>query len=181
MNYLRNGAIILIVSGLILALIALLHMAPAQSYPAMPDPALTPGAALDTDPTVICAPGYARAHRVWHDKRGTAAKYGIPWSAAVTMEDDDLVPIGLGGNNADPRNHWLQQCLAWENIHNGIRECTAGEAWEKDKLEHQWEQKLHAACRAGDMILAKQILDAGHHFFLSGQWAQAIHLKDTLP
>jgi hypothetical protein len=40
----------------------------------MPDPELTPGAVADTDPAIVCAPGYSRSHRVWHDKFDTFAR-----------------------------------------------------------------------------------------------------------
>ncbi len=40
--------------------------------PSMPDPQLTPGAVADTDPAIVCAPGYSRSHRVWHDKLGSS-------------------------------------------------------------------------------------------------------------
>jgi len=41
---------------------------------ALPDPTLTPGAVATNDASVICAPGYARSHRVWGDKAGTLRK-----------------------------------------------------------------------------------------------------------
>jgi len=56
----------------------------------------------------ICVHGYAHAHRVWHDKWGTLARYGIPHNRTTRYEDDDLIPVCLGGDNADPRNHWPQ-------------------------------------------------------------------------
>lgn len=98
--------------------------------PAMPDPHLTLGAVRSTSITEICSPGYAHAHRVWGadplDKASTLAKYGLPRRDRRLYEDDDLVPVCLGGDNADPRNHWPQ---LW------------AEARRKDALE--W-----AACRA---------------------------------
>jgi hypothetical protein len=72
----------------------------------MPDPQLSPGAVADADPAVVCAPGYSRSRRVWHDKTATLAKYRIPPSEAGRYEDDDPVPICLGGDNASPLNHW---------------------------------------------------------------------------
>jgi hypothetical protein len=50
--------------------------------PPIADPQLTPGAVADTDPAIVCAPGYSRSHRVWHDKIGTPAKYGDPAAEA---------------------------------------------------------------------------------------------------
>jgi hypothetical protein len=62
----------------------------------MPDPQLTPGAVADTNPAVVCAPGYSRSHRVWHDKIGTLAKYGIPPSEAGAFDR------GRSGLRAEP-------------------------------------------------------------------------------
>ena len=109
-----------------LAAAALLCAAPAlgQSVPPTPDNRLTPGAVASTDPATVCAfvngESYSRRHRVWDDKRSTLAKYGLPWSDHELVEDDDRVPVCLGGDNADPRNHWPQR---WQ------------EAREKDRLE----------------------------------------------
>lgn len=140
----------------------------------MPDPQLTPGAVDPScDATVACRPGYAREHRTWRDKYGTARKYGISWTQAKDMEDDDLVPIGLCGDNAVPANHWMQPCSVWRAIGTrGLRECVAGEAYEKDKKEWTWEDKVRIACHIGDMAQAQQIIDAGQHFFLSGEWTR---------
>ena len=43
----------------------------------LPNKALTPGAIAETRTAVLCVHGYAKAHRVWRDKAGTLAKYGI--------------------------------------------------------------------------------------------------------
>jgi hypothetical protein len=135
-------------------------LAHGQTLPATPNAALTPGAILDTDPAVICAPGYARGHRVWHDKRSTLLKYGIAPANARQYEDDDLVPVCLGGNNADPRNHWTQPIA---------------EAREKDE---KLEWPICRAICSGDYLQRGQALLDAQHFFLSGQWAQALHLKE---
>jgi hypothetical protein len=72
----------------------------------LPNKELTPGAFAETHTAVLCMHGYARAHRVWRDKAGTLAKYGIAPDRAFLFEDDDLIPVCLGGNNASPLNHW---------------------------------------------------------------------------
>jgi hypothetical protein len=69
-----------------------------------------------------CAPRYSRAHRVWRDKVGTLAKYGIPLADAGRYEDDDRAPMCLGGDNASPLNHWPEP---WD------------EAERKDELERR--------------------------------------------
>jgi hypothetical protein len=74
----------------------------------LPDTRLTPGAVAETRTAVICVRGYLQAHRVWHDKIGTLAKYGISPDQADLFEDDDLIPVCLGGENASPLNHWAQ-------------------------------------------------------------------------
>jgi hypothetical protein len=97
----------------------------------LPDHTLTPGAIAETSTAVICAPGYARAHRVWHDKTATLAKYGIPRDQAAQYEDDDLVAVCLGGANASPLNHWAQQRSAhlgaadkdWLEVHLHAKVC----------------------------------------------------------
>jgi hypothetical protein len=122
-----------------------LLMAFGGSSPTMPDPRLTPGAVADTDPAIICAPGYSRSHRVWHDKIGTLAKYGIPQAEADRYEDDDRVPICLGGDNASPLNHWPEP---WE------------EAERKDALERR-------ICRA--VCAGRLTLPAAQAIFL-GDW-----------
>jgi hypothetical protein len=54
-----------------------------------PNKELTPGAIAETLAAVLCVHGYAKAHRVWRDKAGTLAKYGI---ARDRASDDDLIP-----------------------------------------------------------------------------------------
>jgi hypothetical protein len=105
-----------------------------------PDDRLTPGALATTNTNEVCGGGpgdYSRRHRVWNDKPSTLAKYGIPPPAARLYEDDDRVPVCLGGNNADPRNHWPQP---WHD------------AREKDQLE-AWA--CRAVCDSHSMPLAK--------------------------
>lgn len=115
----------------------------------LPDPRLTPGAVTGATTAEICAPGYARAHRVWpwpEGKRETLRRYGLPWALARDYEDDDLVPVCLGGDNADVRNHWPQP---WP------------EARAKDRVEAEM-------CRA---VCAGEIgLKAAQERFLRGQW-----------
>ena len=94
-------------AAIMLALLAAIPAVADDSF-SLPNPALTPGAVAEMRTEVICAPGYSRAHRTWRDKAGTLAKYGIPFDQAAQFEDDDLIPVCAGGDNADPRNHWPQ-------------------------------------------------------------------------
>jgi hypothetical protein len=123
--------------------------------PSLPDPALTPGAVIPNY-KMICVPPYAPP-RVWHDKRGTLAKQGIPLSSAYLYEDDDRVPTCLGGNNADPKNHWAQPCTRWSPTHR----CLAGDAHDKDV---QLELPICRAVCAGRMTVPE-----GQAIFL-GDW-----------
>jgi hypothetical protein len=144
---------------LVLAFILVSAAAIAAEPAAVPDQRLTPGVIRDTDPTVVCALGYARTHRVWHDKASTLIKYGLSPSQTRDFEDDDRVPICAGGDNADPGNHWPQRCTEWE----GLR-CVAGPAFEKDQLD-AWV--CRAVCDEHRMPLA-----AAQRMFL-GDWRAA--------
>ena len=81
-------------------------------WPEVPDDALTPGAVATSDKGEICGRvgglTYTKRNRVWEAKNGTLIKYGVPLSLRTSFQDDDRVPVCLGGDNADPRNHWPQ-------------------------------------------------------------------------
>lgn len=91
--------------------LALLWAAPAHGQ----DATLTPGAVATSDPAVFCPRDYPRTHRVWTDKADTLRRYGIPPSDGRFYEDDDRVPICLGGDNASPLNHWTER---WAEARN---------------------------------------------------------------
>jgi hypothetical protein len=114
----------------------------------MPDPQLTPGAVADTDPAIVCARGYSRSHWVWHDKIGTLVKYGIPPAEADRYEDDDRVPICLGGDNASPLNHWP-------------------EPWDQAERKDELERRICRAVCTGEITLP-----AAQAIFL-GDWSEA--------
>jgi hypothetical protein len=103
-----------LLSGISCIVVGAIIPAPDAVELKTPDPQLTPGAVATHDVAEICARDargrytYSPTHRVWHDKRGTLAKYGIPRSQGRLYEDDDRVPLCLGDDNADPRNHWPQ-------------------------------------------------------------------------
>ena len=93
----------------VLALVGAAAPAGGNGHPSwLPDPRLTSGAFAESSTAAICVRGYDRAHRVWHDKTGTLARYRIAPSDAARYEDDDLIPVCLGGDNASPLNHWPQ-------------------------------------------------------------------------
>jgi hypothetical protein len=94
-----------LIAGIALALVSCSAIADDDAK-WLPNKALTPGAITETHATAVCMRGYARAHRTWRGKAGTLAKYGIAADRASLFEDDDLIPVCLGGNNASPLNHW---------------------------------------------------------------------------
>jgi len=80
----------------------------------LPNAHLTPGAVADTDPTIVCTYGYARAHRnvPYAERDAVYSEYGIPRGTRSASPRrgyriDHLVPLELGGAN-DVRNLWPQ-------------------------------------------------------------------------
>jgi hypothetical protein len=128
------------------ALIVVSSFTAAFADEAWPDPTLTPGAVRTTDRAEICAPGYDKAHRVWRSKLLTLQRYGIPENRIEDYEDDDLIPVCLGGDNASPLNHWPQP---W------------AEADRKDEIEAE----MCARVCAGEMTV-----EEGEAFFRDGKW-----------
>lgn len=106
-------------AGWSLALVGCLAAAAALAQPAeVPDDSLTPGAIASTDEAEVCGIvgglTYSQRHRVWRGRRATLAKYGYPAATPLAqVEDDDRVPVCLGGDNADPRNHWAMPAPAY--------------------------------------------------------------------
>jgi hypothetical protein len=120
--------------GLALALAS--SAAAIENRPAwLPDPQLTPGAFAESSTAAICVRGYDRAHRVWHHKAGTLARYQIAPAEAALYEDDDLIPVCLGGDNASPLNHWPQPL---------------GGEWGAEKKDMLERQLCAAVCRDRD-------------------------------
>ena len=134
-----------------IVVLAALHRAPTT---ARPDPALTPGAVASHSAAEVCEPGYAPSHRVWGQRKKyaiTLPRYRIPAAAGHLYEDDDLIPICAGGDNADPRNHWPQRCDGWRGP-----VCIAGPARKKELEEPR-------TCRA--VCDGTMSLDAAQDYF----------------
>lgn len=141
-----SGAIVLI--GI--AVVALAGNARAGD---IPDPALTPGVVASANIAEVCEsdgrPGsaYSRAHRELSERQRRAdfARYGVPWSEHRSYEDDHLVPLCLGGADAEA-NRWPEpRWGSWSS-------------YEKDHLEGY-------ACR---MVCAGRIsLDSAQRWFLA--------------
>jgi hypothetical protein len=113
----------------------------ALRYPVVPDPKMTPGAALDVTAADICVPGYSRKVRNVPAavKRQAYAIYGIGTHQPGEYEVDHLISLELGGSNSI-RNLWPQSFRThpWN-------------AYVKDALENE----LHRRVCAGTIDLAK--------------------------
>jgi hypothetical protein len=122
----------------------------AGELPLQPNPHLTPGAVSTTDLAVICVPGFNQRPRAWHDKLGTLLKYGLSLDQAMEVEDDDLIPRCLGGDNASPANHWPEPI---------------DQARQKDRIEAE-------VCRA--VCSGNYPLAAAQHWFATGDWRRLV-------
>src|ERR1700733_4548888 len=85
-------------------------LVPADSalrYPDVPDPAKTPGAALEVTAADICVPGYSKRVRnvPAEVKREAYALYGVRSHEPGEYEVDHLISLELGGSNSI-RNLW---------------------------------------------------------------------------
>lgn len=163
----------LLMAALILIIAALSGSSHSQDWP---DPNLTPGLARDTDPSVVFAPGYDREHRVWRHKADTCRKYGVALADCHNYEDDDLLPICAGGDNADPRNHGLQRCEEWRE-ENGVSECIAGAAAKKDGLEREQCNNARRVYRRylrseASWEEAEKALLGVQTYFINGAWRE---------
>ena len=117
----------------------LLSSACYAESPILPDPRLTPGAILSTDPDEICVPGYSkRTRNVSRETKELAYRlYGITTRAPGEFEVDHLISLELGGSNAI-QNLWPESFLTQPlNAHV------------KDELEN----KLHALVCDGKIPL----------------------------
>jgi hypothetical protein len=110
----------------VLARLALVASPAFADTTIVPDPTLTPGAARTTDAAVICATG-TQELRHWSRDRDDRimAEYGLAPGAHPDYEVDHLVPLGIGGADADS-NLWLEPRRSIEPIWNAER---------KDRLE----------------------------------------------
>jgi hypothetical protein len=110
-------------------------------YPFVPDPARTPGAALEVTAADICMPGYSKRVRdvPTEVKRQVYASYGVRTHQPGEYEIDHLINLSLGGSNS-VRNLWPQsfRTSPWN-------------ARVKDDLEVE----LHRRVCAGTLDLAK--------------------------
>jgi len=113
----------------------------ALRFPFVPDPARTPGAALDVTAADICVSGYSKRVRnvPAEVKRRVYTLYGVRSHEPGEYEIDHLINLSLGGSNSI-RNLWPEsfRTSPWN-------------AYVKDQLENE----LHRRVCAGTMDLAK--------------------------
>jgi hypothetical protein len=89
---------------------------PAYLYPNL---SLTPGAALTTDATTICTPGYASSLRdvSTATKEQVYAEYGVSYPQPLgAYEVDHFIPLEIGGSN-DLTNLWLEPASPTPGFH----------------------------------------------------------------
>lgn len=118
--------------------------------PALPDPVITPGDVLTTDPNVICEPGYSKSVRNVSSvtKSNAYASYGITSHAPGEYEVDHLISLELGGSNSI-RNLWPESYLTQPlNAHV------------KDKLENH----LHHLVCTGALSLTQAQKDIAENW-----------------
>jgi hypothetical protein len=133
----------------------------------LPDPVKTPGAVASTDVHDVCGKAggltYSKRHRLSQNetvKREVLSRYGVPWAARGTVEDDHDVPLCAGGSDA-VANRWPQPREGkW----------TAGD---KDKLETLTCQQV---CTGG--LLLK---DGQARFLAPADWRQSFCAVFTDP
>jgi hypothetical protein len=84
-----------------------------------PNPTLTPGAALTTDASKICASGYASSVRSVSSatKKQVYAEYGVSYPQPTgAYEVDHFIPLEIGGSN-DIKNLWLEPAAPTPGFH----------------------------------------------------------------
>lgn len=99
----------------------------------LPDPSCTPGATFRVGTAAICRSGYSRSVRdvPYSLKRRVYYSYGIRRHPRGTFEVDHLVPLELGGSNA--------QSNLWPEAAPGFHE--------KDALENYLHQAVCSGAR----------------------------------
>lgn len=114
---------------------------------AMPNGALTPGAAMSTDVAAICKPGYSSSVRdvSVETKAQVYAEYGVTSRAPGQYEVDHLIPLELGGSN-DVKNLWPQPASPAPGFH------------QKDVLENRLHDDVCSGKR--DLVSAQRAIAA---------------------
>ncbi|HZZ21119.1 MAG TPA: hypothetical protein VFE60_00345 [Roseiarcus sp.] len=119
----------------------------AVAQAVIPDPTLTPGAVRTTDVREICAHG-TKALRHWSRERDDRikAEYALPAGGHPDFEIDHLVPLGIGGSDADA-NLWPEPRRWIEPVWNAER---------KDELE--WVLRDLVCSGQLDVVVAQRAI-----------------------
>jgi len=90
------------VTGLALTLLTSSALAINQNAPILPDPRLSPGDVLTSDPKIICASGYTQTVRNVPQslKEQVYKEYGITSREPGEYEIDHIISLELGGSNS---------------------------------------------------------------------------------
>jgi hypothetical protein len=138
---LPHGRVTLVVVLLLGALVSGAGAAP----PLLPDPTLTPGDVVTTDPHVICVPGYTQTVRAVPQsvKNHAYRTYGITSHAPYEYEVDHLISLELGGSNSI-RNLWPQSYMTHplnahvkDRLENTLHRLVCGGKLPLDQAQHE--------------------------------------------
>lgn len=98
-----RGALAALVAGVSLMAMGILIVC---WRPAMPDPDITPGHVVSSDPQAVC--GRAERAQVSEERRAAVrALYGLSAAQAARRQISHLIPVSWGGSD-DVRNLWPQ-------------------------------------------------------------------------
>ncbi len=98
-----KGALAALVAGVVLMVMGILVVC---ARPAMPDPDVTPGHVVSSDPEAVC--GHAERAQVSEARRAAVrVLYGLTAAQASRRQISHLVPVSWGGSD-DIRNLWPQ-------------------------------------------------------------------------
>jgi hypothetical protein len=112
-----------------------------QHAPILPDPKLSPGTVLTSDPTVICVAGYTKTVRSVSQalKNEVFRSYGITSREPREFEVDHVISLELGGSNAQT------------NLFPESYKTMPLNAHTKDRLEN----RLHALACSGKITMTE--------------------------
>lgn len=137
----------------------------AQTIAIVPDPTFTPGAVRSIDAGEICSTG-TRELRHWSRDRDDhiMAEYGLVPGAHPDYEIDHLIPLGIGGADADA-NLWPERRRSIEPIWNAER---------KDRLEWKLRDLIcsgEIGVREAQRAIADDWVETYQRFFGKGAGA----------
>jgi len=128
-----------LLSGSLLALLTCSALGVNQNAPILPDPRLSPGDVLTSDPKIICVSGYTQTVRNVPQslKEQVYKAYGITRREPGEYEIDHIISLELGGSNSI------------RNLYPESYKTQPLNAHVKDKLEN----RLHALACSGKITV----------------------------